>query len=82
MTEEEKKDLEKELDALCEKYGLSAGAFCATALKEDKFIGYLCFRKKEVKEIMMTLLNVGRLWQHSKSVNKRIFEDFERGEGS
>ncbi len=78
MTEQEFEEFIKELNALMRKYEIKNAAF--TGSGSQKYIGLLCLPKDAVSgitEIMLSVSNIGRLWQHARTVVRTMLDDFE-----
>lgn len=78
MTEEKFAEFQKELKELLKKHDVTNAAFTGTCNK--KYIGLMCLTEKDAQnlsEIILTVSNVGRLWQHAKTAVKLMLDDFE-----
>lgn len=68
--------LHRELIALCEKYDVTAAAFCGAS--GDQYVGMLLKKKFSPSEFFLTVTNVGRLWQWAREETKGHLDRFER----
>jgi hypothetical protein len=74
----EEKDLElleKDLNAIVEKWGLVNCSFCGTD-EENSFIG-IPIGNISIMSVWEMTLNVGRFWQHARERIHGLLGDFE-----
>lgn len=76
MTDEEIDNLRKAINAVAELHHVKNIAFCATAEGDNKFVGFV--GEQGLQNSFNAVLNVGRLWQHSRQCIKDILGDFEK----
>jgi hypothetical protein len=70
-------ELARKMDALIEEYGLVDAAFCGTT-KEGMFFGRAMGVKVYQKDVFNVAMNVGRLWQHFRTLTKQALDMFEK----
>jgi len=76
MKIEKQKELQDKLQAVAQKYDLRNWGFCA----EDKtrtFIG-LMEKKQTQGGYMLTIINIGRLWQYARQTCRGLLDSYER----
>lgn len=75
---EKRKAFRDDLIALCGKYGIENASFCGTI--GDEFVSAFCMGElKSVSGVTEAAMNVGRLWQHARSMVKKMLDGFEKG---
>jgi len=76
MKIEKQKELQDDLQAVAHKYGLCNWGFCG----EDKtraFVG-LMEKKQTQGGYMLTIINIGRLWQYARQTCRGLLDSYER----
>lgn len=75
-----KKELQSiraDLLKMMKEHGLKNGAFCATA-PDDRYVGFGHLEEYESPATLFeSALNIGRLWQHIRTVIHKTMDDFE-----
>jgi hypothetical protein len=74
MTDEQMNKLIKDLERIAKKHKITNYAF--TGSGEERHIGIL--GKAEVNTFYETALNVGRLWQHTRTVMRERLDNFDK----
>ncbi len=77
MTEEQRKELRKELVDICLKYGITGASF--TGQTADSYTGIIHIDRDEAnKNWFDAVENVGRLWQSCRETVRRILDGYEK----
>ena len=71
--------LREDLIQLMKKHGIRNASFCGTDAA-DCYHGLMCVEETSVAGIFESAVNIGRLWQHTRTVIRRTLDDFERVE--
>lgn len=75
---EELQSIRTDLLEVIKKHGLKNGAFCATA-PDNRYVGFGHLEEYESPATLFeSALNIGRLWQHIRTVIRKTMDDFER----
>ncbi len=75
MTDKKTKELQKDLEALKEKYKITGAAF--TGMCDNQFLG-IPIGKMAWGEMFEMICNVGRLWQYMRQMAKDNLNNFEK----
>lgn len=73
----EQDTLRADLQELCKKHGIRNASFCGTTV-ECWFRGLTCISPATPSEVFESVLNLGRLWQHSRTVIRNMMDEFEK----
>lgn len=78
MNENVKVKFRGKLVDLCEEFGIKNVSIAGT--HHDEFIGILLIdeEKKSFSDIFESVINIGRLWQHSRTIVRSVLNDFEK----
>ena len=71
---EQDKDFFKELKILCKKYNIINAAI--TGNRKNRYIGYI-ISDMNFNNLFLIVANIGRLWQHIRSVVREKVDGFE-----
>lgn len=79
MTDELHMELRKELTKVMEKYGIINAAFCGTTA-DDQHVSGMIAEKATVarQQVILTVLNIGRLWQYARESMRDVLNSFEK----
>ncbi len=78
MTQDKMDALQRELERVAKKHGLINCAFCGTEKETGGFIGLVVDTKTTIHTLWDTVLNVGRHWQHMRSLTRDNLNKFEK----
>ena len=78
MDKEIKAQLYERISKVCKEFGVENVSITGNRNKE--YIGILLIdnETESIPAIFEAVLNVGRLWQHSRAVIRKILNDFEK----
>jgi len=76
MTQDQVDILQRELDKLAKKHGLTCASFCATVKDTGEFVG--TFQQVSAFDLWQSVLNIGRLWQHAREMTRETLNRFEK----
>jgi len=75
MDTEIKNDFYKKIADVCKEFGVENVSISGN--RYNQFIGVLSI-DKDTPSILDAVMNVGRLWQHSRTVIRDMLNDFEK----
>jgi hypothetical protein len=78
MENENKDRFFEELKAVVERYDVKYACICGTL--DNKFLGLLSVGRENLLDVMMSIANAGRLWQHARTAMRSFMDGFEKGD--
>ena len=80
MEKETETKLKIRLMSICKEYGIKNASIAGD--RNHEFVGMLLIDEDESERslgsIFEAIMNVGRLWQHSRAVTRNILNEFEK----
>jgi hypothetical protein len=77
MKSEKISQVQVEIEAVANKNGISNWAFCGEE-KNRTFVGFMGMCRTTQGKAMLTVLNVGRLWQYARQSCRALLDSYER----
>lgn len=78
MTPDRVDHLKKEMEKLTKKFGLTDCAFCGVEPKTGEFLGFVIDKSITLETAWNVTLNVGRLWQHMRTIIRDTLNKFDK----
>jgi hypothetical protein len=77
MKPEKMKSIQEEIQEVANRNGIARWAFCGE-FKDRKFIGMMERKHLTCGSAMLTIINVGRLWQYARQNCRGLLDSYER----
>lgn len=83
MNRERKLEFNKKIIEICNEFGVENVSIAGNSRNvppQSEFIGTILIDKNEqsMGSIFEAVMNIGRLWQHSRTVVRQMLNDFEK----
>ena len=77
MKPEKMKMMQAEMQTIADRHGVGRWAFCGEE-KNRTFVAFMEGKPMTQGAAMLTILNVGRLWQYARQTCRGLLDSYER----